>query len=187
MAPKKFFLTASDRGGPPQADDVSTRATPALAVRGPIVTVSEGMIDRIEAQSAARTAQTAELLTAALQVNDDSIGIVRNIESDLHRAEGEMIHVAETLEDDRERIKRVDEKLKSMDSLIARARRELIYIIRNLCKDRCFTFLIILTLVAVSCIGALFIRDSIASSNQSKQTTVVVQPAPPSTVAPAPT
>jgi hypothetical protein len=91
--------------------------------------------------------------------------------------------VAQNLAQDRDRLLRIDAKIAAMDSLIARGRVEIISIIRKMCRDRCFLFLIVLTLVAVSMIGALFIRDAIKDAKQGGQTTVVVQDAPATTTA----
>jgi hypothetical protein len=170
----------------------STASAPSAApvrlpvVAGPVINVTEGMVQAVEADARTHAGTTAQMLSSALAVNDDNLDIIARIEGDVAKAEGDLGLVAQILEEDNERIQRIDAKLKSMDSLTARAQRELVYIVRNLCKDRCFTFLIILTLVAVSCVGALFIRKSIADANQGKQTTVVVQPAtPPPTPSPA--
>ena len=157
----------------------STRPT-----REPIVIdITPEHVAQAQATAEQQRADTGQMLDQALDVREDNIEMLRMMEGQIQQGSNDLDDIAELLARDRERIAAIDAKVKAMDSQVARGRRELVAIIRNMCRDRCFTFLIIFALVAVSIVGAIFIRDSIREANQKEGDTVVVQPAAP---APAP-
>jgi hypothetical protein len=147
------------------------------------ITFSADQVDEANRHAAAMRHGTHQLLASQLTVLQASHQEIIAMERALADAEHLQGDVAQNLAQDRDRLLRIDAKIAAMDSLIARGRVEIISIIRKMCRDRCFLFLIVLTLVAVSMIGALFIRDAIKDAKQGGQTTVVVQDAPATTTA----
>jgi hypothetical protein len=166
---------------PPKANFSSRQA------RAPVVIdINDAHVREVERAAERQADDTGVMLQHALDVREDNIELVSMMQKAADRGNEDADEIARMLAQDRERIERIDDKIKSMDSTIERGRRELVAIIRNMCRDRCFTFLIIFGLVAVSIIGAVFIRDSIKEANQKDGDTVVVQPAAPApTAAPA--
>ena len=139
-----------------------------------------------EARQADLAKHNEEMMDAAVGIRKETVATMNKIEKELHEAETELLDAAATAEKGHATIQEINERLKAIEELNTSARHHIVVIVRNMCKDKCMTILIIAVLVGVSIVGALLVRQTLIDSRQSGTTTVVVQSTPPPGATPAP-
>lgn len=118
------------------------------------------------------------MVATAVELRKDTKSALDGIERELAKAEEEMIDASNVAARGHDTIREINARLDEIAELNTSARHNIMVIVRNLCKDKCMTILIIAVLVGVSIVGALLVRQTLVDSRQSGTTTVVVQATP---------